>query len=142
MSVDVKADRKVVVTCGTFDLFHIGHLNILKRAKDLGDILYVGVSSDSFTFGKKQKLPVYCEKDRMSIVGAIRYVDGVFLEEAMEEKANYLTVRKCNVFVIGDDWKGRFDFLKQEIGCEVVYLERTPDVSTTDTISMIQHNDK
>ena len=119
---------KKVITYGTFDLFHVGHLNILKRAKALGDYLIVAVSSDAFNAikGKKCAIPDY---ERAAIVGAIKYVDEVILEESWDQKIDDVKNNDIDVFVMGDDWTGKFDFLKEY--CEVVYLPRTPDISTT-----------
>lgn len=119
---------KKVITYGTFDLFHIGHLNILKRAKELGDYLIVAVSSDAFNEikGKKCVIPDY---ERMEIVKAIRYVDEVILEESWDQKVEDVKKYNIDTFVMGDDWKGQFDFLKKY--CNVVYLPRTKGISTT-----------
>ena len=119
---------KKVITYGTFDLFHIGHLNILKRAKELGDYLIVAVSSDDFNAikGKKCAIPDY---ERMEIVKAIKYVDEVILENSWDQKVEDVKKYDIDVFVMGDDWKGKFDFLKDY--CEVVYLPRTEGISTT-----------
>ena len=119
---------KKVITYGTFDLFHIGHLNILKRAKELGDYLIVAVSSDAFNEikGKKCVIPDY---ERMEIVKAIRYVDEVILEESWDQKVEDVKKYDVDVFVMGDDWKGQFDFLEKY--CNVVYLPRTKGISTT-----------
>ena len=107
---------KKVITYGTFDLFHIGHLNLLKRAKALGDYLIVAVSSDDFNLREKGKVCQIKDVDRMEIVKAIRYVDEVILDDV-------------DVFVMGDDWEGKFDFLKEY--CDVVYLPRTEGISST-----------
>ena len=119
---------KKVITYGTFDLFHIGHLNILKRAKELGDYLIVAVSSDAFNEikGKKCVIPDY---ERMEIVKAIRYVDEVILEESWDQKVEDVKKYNIDTFVMGDDWKGQFDFLEKY--CNVVYLTRTKGISTT-----------
>lgn len=119
---------KKVITYGTFDLFHIGHLNILKRAKELGDYLIVAVSSDSFNAikGKKCAIPDY---ERMAIVEAIKYVDEVIPENSWEQKIEDIKSHNVDVFDMGDDWKGKFDFLSEY--CEVVYLPRTDGISTT-----------
>lgn len=118
-----------VITYGTYDLFHIGHLNILKRAKEQGDYLVVAVSTDAFNAikGKKCAIPDY---ERMAIVEAIKYVDEVIPENSWDQKLTDIKEHDIDVFVMGDDWKGKFDFLKDE-GVEVVYLPRTPDISTT-----------
>ncbi|MCP3932406.1 MAG: adenylyltransferase/cytidyltransferase family protein [Bacteroidetes bacterium] len=120
---------KTVVTFGTFDLFHIGHLRILERAAARGDILSVGVSSDKLNFNKKGTYPTYNEKDRMDIVQAMRCVDKVFLEESLEKKREYLVECKADVLVMGDDWEGRFDEFSDIV--EVIYLPRTELISTT-----------
>ncbi|EDY86242.1 glycerol-3-phosphate cytidyltransferase [gamma proteobacterium HTCC5015] len=129
--------QKTVVTFGTFDLFHYGHLKILERAAAYGDRLIVGISSDQFNFEKKKKYPVFSEGHRMEIVSAIRYVEGVFLEESFEKKREYLVEHQADVFVMGDDWRGKFDEFKDI--CEVVYLERTPELSTTEYKSIIRN---
>lgn len=126
-----------VITFGTFDVFHVGHLNILKRAKSFGDKLIVGVSSDALNVKKKDRYPIYNETDRLSIIEGIKYVDEVFLEESLELKAEYITRYSADVLVMGDDWQGRFDYLSSLV--KVVYLERTPSVSTTSVIEVIQH---
>ena len=119
---------KKVITYGTFDLFHIGQLNILKRAKALGDYLVVAVSSDDFNAlkGKKCVIPDY---ERMAIVEAIKYVDEVIPENSWEQKIEDVKKHNIDVFVMGNDWEGKFDFLKEY--CEVVYLPRTDGISTT-----------
>lgn len=119
---------KKVITYGTFDLFHVGHLNILKRAKELGDYLIVAISSDKFNEGKGKKA-YYSIEDRVQIVEAIKYVDEVIVEESWEQKIEDIKKHNVDVFVMGDDWKGKFDFLKEY--CEVVYLPRTDGISTT-----------
>jgi glycerol-3-phosphate cytidylyltransferase len=119
-----------VITFGTFDLFHIGHLNVLRRARALGSRLVVGVSSDALNVAKKQKPPVFPQDDRLSIVEAVRYVDEVFLEESLELKGEYIKRYNADVLVMGMDWQGRFDEYRSL--CEVVYLPRTEGISTTD----------
>lgn len=119
---------KKIITYGTFDLFHVGHLNLLKRAKSYGDYLIVAVSSDEFNLGKGKKCFV-SDQDRMEIVKAIRYVDEVIPETSWEQKIEDVKKYDVDVFVIGDDWTGKFDFLKEY--CEVVYLPRTDGISTT-----------
>ena len=117
-----------VITYGTFDLFHVGHLNILKRAKAQGDYLVVAVSSYAFNAGKGKKA-YYSQEDRMEILKAIKYVDEVILEESWDQKIRDVKEHDIDVFVMGDDWKGKFDFLKDY--CEVVYLPRTEGISST-----------
>jgi glycerol-3-phosphate cytidylyltransferase len=125
-----------VLTFGTFDVFHIGHLRLLLRAKELGSTLIVGVSSDDMNFKKKRRLPIYPENERMEIVAALNCVDNTFLEESMEQKRQYLTDNRADILVMGDDWAGRFDEFKDI--CEVIYLPRTVGISTTETIENIR----
>ena len=125
-----------VLTFGTFDVFHLGHLKILERAKSFGAELIVGVSSDNLNFLKKKRLPVYPQEDRLAIVGALKCVNGVFLEESLEEKRNYLLHYKASCLVMGDDWTGKFDEFKDI--CEVFYLPRTIGISTTNVITKIK----
>lgn len=120
----VKYNR--ILTCGTFDLFHIGHVNMLKRAKDMGDYLVVGISSDKCNNEKKKK-SIISEKDRYNIVKSCKYVDEVFIEDSLDEKENYVKKYNIDLFVIGDDWKDKFNFLL----CDVKYLPRTENISTT-----------
>lgn len=127
---------RTVLTFGTFDVFHLGHLRILERAAALGDRLVVGVSSDALNISKKGRPPVFPESERMGIVAALRCVDGVFLEESLEKKREYLLCHQAAVLAMGDDWKGRFDEFTDI--CRVVYFERTPAVSTTAIIEKIR----
>jgi len=127
---------KRVITFGTFDVFHLGHLNILQRAAEYGGYLIVGVSTDKLNFSKKGKNPVYAQDERSAIVRALRCVDEVFLEHSLEEKAEYAKRYRADVLVMGDDWAGKFDWLKP--ACDVVYLPRTPSVSTTEIIERIR----
>ncbi|HNX01149.1 MAG TPA: glycerol-3-phosphate cytidylyltransferase [Candidatus Cloacimonadota bacterium] len=117
-----------VITYGTYDLFHYGHLQILKRLKALGDYLIVAVSTDEFNAIKGKK-SVYNYFERAEIVKAIRYVDEVIPENNWEQKINDVIAHKVDIFAIGDDWEGKFDFLKEY--CQVMYLPRTPEISTT-----------
>ncbi|WP_180011806.1 MULTISPECIES: adenylyltransferase/cytidyltransferase family protein [unclassified Acinetobacter] len=127
---------KKVITFGTFDLFHIGHLNILKRAADLGNHLTVGISTDQLNFNKKGRNPIYCQNSRAKIIHALKFVDDVFFEESLEKKREYILKYQADILVMGDDWAGRFDEF-QDI-CEVVYLHRTPSISTTEIIEIIK----
>ena len=120
---------KTIITYGTFDMFHIGHLNLLKRLKAMGDKLVVAVSTDEFNLGKGKKTLIPYEQ-RAAIVSAIEYVDLVIPEDNWEQKITDIATYNVDVFVIGDDWKGKFDFLKEY--CEVKYLERTQGISTTE----------
>lgn len=127
---------RTIITFGTYDVFHVGHLNILRRARALGDRLVVGVSTDALTFKKKARYPVYCEDDRMAIVAALSYVDEVFREESLEWKGEYIREYGADVLVMGDDWEGKFDMFKEL--CEVVYLPRTENISTTEILAGIR----
>lgn len=123
-------EMKRVITYGTFDLLHYGHINLLKRAKALGDYLIVVISSDEFNWNEKQKKCYFTYEQRKALVEAVRYVDLVIPEESWEQKKSDVHEYHIDTFVMGDDWKGKFDFLKDE-GVEVVYLPRTPEISTT-----------
>lgn len=125
-----------VVTFGTFDVLHLGHLRMLERAAEYGDRLVVGVSSDALTIKKKSRPPVFPLEERLALVAALRCVDEAFVEKSLEAKRDYLLHYKAEVFVIGDDWRGVFDDLRDV--CEVCYLERTPGISTTATIERIR----
>lgn len=127
---------KTIITFGTFDVFHVGHLNILQRAKQLGGQLIVGVSSDALNVAKKGRAPVYSQSDRMGIVAGLKCVDAVFLEESLELKADYIRQFNADMLVMGDDWAGKFDSFS--FLCEVVYFPRTPSVSTTSIIEVIK----
>lgn len=124
-----------VITFGTYDLLHVGHVRILQRAAKMGDSLIVGVSSDDLNFTKKGRRPVYNERDRMEIVGNIKGVEAVFLEESLEKKAEYIRLWHANVLVMGDDWRGKFDFVSDI--CRVEYLERTEGISTTSLLDIL-----
>ncbi|OCS87052.1 glycerol-3-phosphate cytidylyltransferase [Caryophanon latum] len=119
---------KRVITYGTFDLLHYGHINLLKRAKALGDYLIVGISSDKFN-RIKGKESYFNLNERKQLLEAIRYVDLVIVEENWEQKIQDILKYEVDCFVIGDDWEGEFNYLKEY--CEVVYLERTPEISTS-----------
>lgn len=118
-----------VITFGTFDLFHIGHLRILERAAALGDRLVVGVCTDEQSKARKGVAPAVNYESRAAIVAALKMVDEVFPEEFLDEKAHYITTYGADVFAIGDDWAGKFDHLSSL--CKVVYFPRTPAISTT-----------
>ncbi len=121
---------KRVITYGTFDLLHYGHINLLRRAKALGDYLIVALSTDEFNRVEKNKVCYFSYEERKLLLEAIRYVDLVIPEENWEQKRTDVHLYRVDTFVMGDDWTGKFDFLKEE-GCEVVYLPRTPEISTT-----------
>ena len=120
---------KKVITYGTFDLLHYGHINLLRRAKELGDYLIVALSTDEFNWNEKHKKCYFTYEQRKQLLEAIRYVDLVIPEERWEQKTADVKEYHIDTFVIGDDWTGKFDFLKAQ--CEVVYLPRTPEISTT-----------
>lgn len=125
----------IVLTFGTFDVFHVGHLSILNRAKSFGDTLIVGVSSDKLNYSKKNRYPVFNQQERIEIVSNIRCVDSVFLEESLALKAEYIQQYSASILIMGDDWKGKFD--EHSNLCEVLYLSRTPSISTTAVIEKI-----
>lgn len=120
---------KRVITYGTFDLLHYGHINLLRRAKAYGDYLIVVISSDEFNLNEKNKTCYFNYEIRKQLVEAVRYVDLVIPEESWEQKISDIKEYHVDTFVMGDDWKGKFDYLKDY--CEVIYLPRTPEVSTT-----------
>lgn len=120
---------KKVITYGTFDLLHYGHINLLQRAKELGDYLIVALSTDEFNSIEKNKVTYFTYEERKRLLEAIRYVDLVIPEETWEQKVADVQEFKIDTFVIGDDWMGKFDFLNSF--CDVVYLQRTPEISTT-----------
>lgn len=131
--------KKVIITYGTFDLFHVGHLNLLNRLKALGDYLVVGVSTDKFNEGKGKKTIISFE-DRIKIVSELKCVDFAFPEESWEQKVADIKKYKASVFGMGHDWTGHFDFLKEF--CEVVYLPRTEGISSTDLKTALRVLDK
>lgn len=120
---------KRVITYGTYDLLHYGHINLLQRARALGDYLIVALSTDEFNWNSKQKKCYFSYEKRKQLLEAIRYVDLVIPEECWEQKVDDVKLYQADIFVMGDDWAGKFDFLKDH--CEVVYLPRTPEISTT-----------
>ena len=121
---------KRIITYGTFDVLHYGHINLLKRARALGDYLIVALSSDEFNAIKNKK-SYYTYEQRKTILEACRYVDLVIPENNWEQKVSDVQKYQADIFVMGDDWEGKFDFLKDY--CDVIYLPRTPDVSSTQT---------
>ena len=120
---------KKVITYGTFDLLHYGHINLLERAKKLGDFLIVALSTDEFNLKEKNKKSYFSYEKRKQLLQAIKYVDLVIPEESWNQKSTDIDLYNIDTFVIGDDWKGKFDFLKDK--CNVVYLPRTAEISTT-----------
>ena len=121
---------KKIITYGTFDVLHYGDINLLKRAKDLGDYLIVALSTDEFN-KIKNKEAYYTYEQRKMILEACKYVDMVIPEYSWEQKTEDIKKYNIDVFVMGDDWQGKFDFLKDY--CEVIYLPRTPNVSSSNT---------
>ena len=121
---------KRVITYGTFDLLHYGHINLLRRAREQGDYLVVALSTDEFNWNQKQKKCYFTYEQRKQLLEAVRYVDLVIPEENWDQKRTDVHTYQFDTFVMGDDWAGKFDFLKEE-GVEVVYLPRTPEISTT-----------
>jgi glycerol-3-phosphate cytidylyltransferase len=119
---------KKVITYGTFDLFHFGHLELLRKAKELGDFLVVAVSTDEFNI-KKEKKCLYPFEHRIKIVEAIQYVDKVIPEENWEQKRRDILSNNIQIFTIGDDWKGEFDELSDI--CDIIYIDRTKGISTS-----------
>jgi len=126
--------HKRVITFGTFDVFHIGHVNILERCKSLGDTLIVGISSDELNFSKKQRFPIYSEEDRLKIIQSMSFVDEVFIEHSLEKKREYIEYYKADILAMGDDWAGKFDMFNDI--CEVIYFPRTPSISTSEIIEI------
>lgn len=129
--------QKTVLTFGTFDVFHVGHLRILERASTFGTQLIVGVSTDQLNLEKKGRAPVFSQDERCEILKALRCVDQVFLEESLALKGQYINRYAADVLVMGDDWAGKFDEFVQL--CEVIYLPRTPAISSTEIIEKIRY---
>ena len=125
-----------IITFGTFDVFHVGHLRILERAKSFGDYLVVGVSTDQLNIDKKGRAPVYPQDERYEIVNSLKCVNEVFFEESLELKGKYIRESRATLLVMGDDWQGKFN--QYEALCKVVYLPRTPSISTTEVIEKIR----
>lgn len=126
-----------MITFGTFDILHYGHIRILQRAKEMGGSLIVGVSSDALNEKKKGRKPVYSEFERMAIIRSLRCVDEVFLEESLERKREYILSNSADILVMGNDWEGKFDEFKDI--CNVRYFERTPSISTTSIIEVLSN---
>lgn len=129
---------KVVITYGTFDLYHVGHIRLLKRLSEQGDKLIVGISSDEFNLSKGKK-SFFSYEERAEIVQSCRYVDEVFPENCWEQKIDDIKKYNADIFAMGDDWEGKFDFLADT--CQVVYLPRTEDISTTDIKTKLSNLD-
>ncbi len=129
---------KKIITYGTFDLLHYGHINLLRRAKALGDYLIVALSTDDFNEKQKHKACYFSYEQRKQLLEAIRYVDLVIPESSWEQKESDIREFKVDTFVMGDDWKGKFDYLKDL--CEVVYFPRTPEISTSQIKNDLKEN--
>ena len=131
---------KRVITYGTFDMIHYGHINLLKPAKELGDYLVVVLSSDEFNWESKHKKTYFSYEKRKQLLESVRYVDLVIPENSWDQKVSDMDMYKIDVFAMGDDWKGQVDYLAEETGVEVVYFERTPEISTTQIKKELQEN--
>ena len=133
-----------IITFGTFYLLHIGHINILERCKNFenkeDNELIVGISSDNFSYKKKQRYPIYDENQRKKILESLRFVDKVFIEESFEKKREYILENNADVFIMGDDWKDKFNEFNDI--CKVIYLPRTPSISTTKLVEIIKQDIK
>lgn len=138
--IEGKKNMKKIITYGTFDLLHYGHIQLLKRAKAMGDYLIVGLSTDEFNWNEKQKQCYFNYDKRKMLLESLRYVDLVIPEENWEQKVNDIKEFRVDTFVMGDDWEGKFDYLKEY--CEVVYLPRTPEISTTQIKEMKKNESK
>jgi glycerol-3-phosphate cytidylyltransferase len=124
---------KTVITFGTFDVFHVGHVRVLNRSAALGDRLVVGVSSDKLNFAKKGRNPVFTQEERLEIVANVKAVDDVFIEESLEQKRDYVLQHKADILVMGDDWQGKFDYLNDIVRlstCRVRHQSRQPPSSS------------
>ncbi len=120
---------KRVITYGTFDLLHYGYINLLKRARALGDYLVVAISTDEFNKKMKNKVCIQTYEERKTILENLRCVDLVIPETSWEQKSHDVILYEIDTFCMGSDWQGKFDFLKEY--CDVVYLPRTEGISTT-----------
>lgn len=124
-------NMKRIITYGTFDLLHYGHINLLRRAKEQGDYLIVALSADEFNWKEKHKKTYFSFEKRKQLLEAIRYVDLVIPENNWEQKTTDVKEYHVDKLIMGDDWAGKFDFIEEETGAEVIYLPRTPEISTT-----------
>ena len=131
---------KKVITYGTFDLLHYGHINLLRRAKEQGDYLIVALSTDEFNWNEKQKRCYFDYEKRKQLLEAIRYVDLVIPENSWEQKINDIKEFKVNRFVMGDDWAGKFDFIEKETNAEVIHLPRTTEISNSQIKKDLYYN--
>ena len=122
---------KRIITYGTFDMLHYGHINLLRRAKEMGDYLVVALSTDEFNWNSKHKKTYFTYDKRKQLLEAIRYVDLVIPEKNWDQKVNDMQLYQIDTFVMGNDWVGKFDYLTKRTGVKVIYLPRTPEISTT-----------
>lgn len=122
---------KRIITYGTFDMLHYGHINLLKRAREMGDYLVVALSTDEFNWNSKQKKTYFSFEKRKQLLESIRYVDLVIPEESWEQKVTDVDKYDIDTLVMGDDWEGKFDYISEKTNTEVIYLKRTPEISTT-----------
>ncbi|MFZ2877353.1 MAG: glycerol-3-phosphate cytidylyltransferase [Enterococcus aquimarinus] len=122
---------KRVITYGTFDLLHYGHINLLRRAKEQGDYLVVALSTDEFNFQKKKEKCYFSYEKRKQLLEAIRYVDLVIAEESWDQKITDIKEYQIDTFIMGNDWTGKFDFIEDSTAAKVIYLSLTPQISTT-----------
>jgi len=129
-------EHDTVITFGTYDLLHVGHIRLLKRARAMGKRLVVGVSSDALNLAKKGRAPVYSLPERIEMLQELRCVDKVFVEESLEAKRDYVLREGATLLVMGDDWAGRFDSELADV-CTVLCIPRTECISTTATIERI-----
>lgn len=131
---------KRIITYGTFDMLHYGHINLLKRAREMGDYLVVALSTDEFNWNSKQKKTYFSFEKRKQLLEAIRYVDLVIPEESWGQKITDVSTYDIDVLVMGDDWQGKFDFISDQTNTNVLYLKRTPEISTTQIKADLKKN--
>ncbi|MHB9648589.1 glycerol-3-phosphate cytidylyltransferase [Weissella paramesenteroides] len=131
---------KKIITYGTFDMLHYGHINLLKRAHDMGDYLIVALSTDEFNWESKQKKTYFNFEKRKQLLEAIRYVDLVIPENSWSQKETDVVKYGVNTLVMGDDWTGKFDYIEDVTNTKVVYLERTPEISTSRIKNDLKNN--
>lgn len=133
---------KRIITYGTFDMLHYGHINLLKRAREMGDYLVVALSTDEFNWNSKQKKTYFSFEKRKQLLEAIRYVDLVIPEESWGQKITDVSTYDIDVLVMGDDWQGKFDFISDQTNTNVLYLKRTPEISTTQIKADLKKNNR
>ncbi|AFS40121.1 glycerol-3-phosphate cytidylyltransferase [Leuconostoc gasicomitatum] len=133
---------KRIITYGTFDMLHYGHINLLKRAREMGDYLVVALSTDEFNWNSKQKKTYFSFEKRKQLLEAIRYVDLVIPEESWDQKITDVSTYDIDMLVMGDDWQGKFDFISDQTNTNVLYLKRTPEISTTQIKADLKKNNR